>query len=87
MASGSTSRGTSKDSCAPSWPAPSFEGGFAPVERTWSGKGFSALWRIPNLSRDLDTLLAGGGKSAALDFGVAFIDPVNVYLQSERAVK
>ncbi|NTV74653.1 MAG: cell envelope integrity protein CreD [Holophaga sp.] len=69
------------------WPAPSFEGGFAPVERAWSAKGFSAQWKIPNLSRDLDTLLEGGEKSAALDFGVAFIDPVNIYLQSERAVK
>lgn len=69
------------------WPAPSFEGGFAPVARAWSGQGFSAQWKIPNLSRDLDTLLGGGEKAAALEFGVAFIDPVNIYLQSERAVK
>ncbi|BDU73710.1 cell envelope integrity protein CreD [Mesoterricola silvestris] len=69
------------------WPAPSFEGGFAPVERAWSKDGFSAQWRIPSLSRDLDTLLRGGADAKAQHFGVAFIDPVNIYLQSERAVK
>ena len=69
------------------WPAPSFEGGFAPVERSWSGQGFSAQWKIPHLSRDLETLFAGGRKAEELNFGVAFIDPVNIYLQSERAVK
>ncbi len=40
------------------WPAPSFEGGFAPLERTWSSQGFRALWKIPHLSRDLKALLA-----------------------------
>ena len=69
------------------WPAPSFEGGFAPVDRTWSKDGFSAQWKIPSLSRNLDALLKGGAEAAAQHFGVAFIDPVNIYLQSERAVK
>lgn len=69
------------------WPAPSFEGGFAPVDRSWSSQGFSAQWKIPHLSRDLDILLKGGAEAAALHFGVAFIDPVNIYLQSERAAK
>lgn len=69
------------------WPAPSFEGGFAPVDRAWSSQGFSAQWKIPHLSRDLGTLLKGGAEANAQHFGVAFIDPVNIYLQSERAVK
>lgn len=69
------------------WPAPSFEGGFAPVDRTWSSQGFSAQWKIPHLSRDLGTLLKGGDEASAQHFGVAFIDPVNIYLQSERATK
>lgn len=69
------------------WPAPSFEGGFAPVDRILSGQGFSAKWKIPHLSRDLDILLKGGNEAAAQQFGVAFIDPVNIYLQSERATK
>ncbi len=69
------------------WPAPSFEGGFAPVDRTWSSQGFSAQWKIPHLSRDLDLLLKGGTEATAQHVGVAFIDPVNIYLQSERAAK
>lgn len=70
-----------------SWPAPSFEGGFAPVDRQWSAQGFSAQWKIPDLSRNLELLLQGGDAAKAQHFGVAFIDPVNIYLQSERAVK
>ncbi len=69
------------------WPAPSFEGGFAPVDRTWSSQGFSAQWKIPHLSRDLEMLLKGGAEATAQHFGVAFIDPLNIYLQSERAAK
>lgn len=67
------------------WPAPSFEGGFAPVDRVWSKDGFTAQWKIPSLSRDRNALLTGGAE--AQHFGVAFIDPVNIYLQSERAAK
>ncbi len=69
------------------WPAPSFEGGFAPLERTWSHQGFEARWKIPHLSRDLDQLLKGGSEAQAQaqHFGVAFIDPLNIYLQNERA--
>ncbi|HLO66567.1 MAG TPA: cell envelope integrity protein CreD [Holophaga sp.] len=69
------------------WPAPSFEGGFAPLDRTWSREGFSATWKIPYLSRDLASLMKGGPAAEAQHFGVAFLDPVNIYLQSERAVK
>lgn len=70
-----------------SWPAPSFEGGFAPLDRAWSKDGFSATWKVPYLSRDLASLLKGGPAAEAQHFGVAFLDPVNIYLQSERAVK
>ena len=69
------------------WPSPSFEGGFAPVDRTLSSQGFTAQWQITSLSRNLDALLKGGASAASQSFGVAFIDPVNIYLQSERAVK
>ncbi|BDU78390.1 cell envelope integrity protein CreD [Mesoterricola sediminis] len=72
---------------AGTWPAPSFEGGFAPLDRTWSGDGFTARWKIPFLSRDQASLLHGGPGAEAQYFGVAFLDPVNIYLQSERAVK
>ncbi|HQL48790.1 MAG: Inner membrane protein CreD [Acidobacteria bacterium ADurb.Bin340] len=69
------------------WPAPSFEGGFAPVERRWSKAGFTAQWKVPHLSRNLEALLEEGPQGQAQHFGVAFLEPVNIYLQSERAVK
>ena len=72
---------------AGTWPAPSFEGGFAPVERTWSKAGFTAQWKVPHLSRNLEALLEEGPQGQAQHFGVAFLEPVNIYLQSERAVK
>lgn len=72
---------------AGTWPAPSFEGGFAPVERTWSKAGFTAQWKVPHLSRNLEALLEEGSQGQAQHFGVAFLEPVNIYLQSERAVK
>lgn len=69
------------------WPSPSFEGGFAPVSRDWSPGGFTASWKIPHLSRDLEALLRGGKGLEEQTFGVAFIEPVNLYLLSERATK
>ncbi len=79
--------GETRVSLRGSWPAPSFEGGFAPVERSWSSAGFQAQWKVPHLSRDLEQLLRGGEVGTSQHFGVAFLDPVNLYLLSERAAK
>ncbi len=80
------------------WPHPSFQGRFLPRERSVSDSGFTASWQISHLARDFDRVLAAARtaspaesspwnseRSETLD--VSFIDPVNIYLQSERAVK
>ncbi len=65
-----------------SWQHPSFGGSFLPRARTVDDKGFSAQWLVTNLARNHSGDQAGGEV-----FSVDFIDPVNVYLLSERAVK
>jgi hypothetical protein len=50
--------------------------------------GFTARWEVSHLARSFPNTLAaakGGPIPEVLD--ILFIDPVNVYLQSERAVK
>ncbi|RRD64651.1 cell envelope integrity protein CreD [Comamonadaceae bacterium OH2310_COT-174] len=83
-----------------SWPHPSFQGRFLPNTREVRSDGYSASWQISHLARDFEqTLKAGkavastsgryGHDSAAQAevLGVSFIDPVNIYVQAERAVK
>lgn len=73
------------------WPHPSFQGTFLPVDRAISAQGFSASWRVPHLARNLpqamptaDTIFMG---LMGASFGVSFVEPVNFYLQVERALK
>jgi len=87
--------GTSRLSIAPvgdsnsirlksAWPHPNFGGRFLPRERSVGDDGFTARWEISHLARDFtETLNQHSGESLSVDF----IDPVNIYLQSERAVK
>lgn len=66
------------------WPHPNFGGRFLPTTRTVTDDGFSARWEISHLARDFEaTLNPSSGEALSVDF----VDPVNVYLQSERAVK
>lgn len=71
------------------WPHPSFQGRFLPSTRSVSAAGFEARWQVSHLARNFDRVLkagqADGAPSETLD--ISFIDPVNVYLKSERAVK
>lgn len=70
------------------WQHPSFGGRFLPREREVGSDGFQARWEISHLARSFANALAaakGGSSPEVLD--ICFIDPVNVYLQSERAVK
>ncbi len=72
------------------WPHPSFQGRFLPRERTVSEQGFDARWEISHLARDLNAALRANASNTHYRgevLGVSFMDPVNVYLQSERAVK
>jgi inner membrane protein len=66
------------------WPHPNFGGRFLPNSRSVSQAGFVANWEISHLARNFEaTLNPARGELLSIDF----VDPVNVYLQSERAVK
>lgn len=71
------------------WPHPSFQGRFLPTTRSVTAQGFTARWEVSHLARNFDRIAQGGAQHAAHGetLGVSYIDPVNVYLKSERAVK
>jgi len=64
------------------WPHPSFQGRFLPQQRDVTANGFSAHWRVSHLARNFEQSLRGGDTMK-----VDFIEPVNIYLKAERAVK
>ena len=72
------------------WPHPSFDGSFLPHTRTVEASGFHANWKVTAFNTKAPAQLAG---NAPMDAGVMdtvsvkLIDPVNVYLQTDRAVK
>ncbi|MDO8988854.1 MAG: cell envelope integrity protein CreD [Sideroxyarcus sp.] len=70
-----------------SWPHPSFGGSYLPLTRTVEKDGFSAQWLVTNLARNSTAQDENGHGHFAETFSVDFIDPVNIYLLSERAVK
>jgi inner membrane protein len=79
------------------WPHPSFVGEFLPREREVKGSGFSARWQTSFFATNLENVVTAcrdgaPGNAACLElgnrhFGVSFIDPVDHYLQSDRATK
>ena len=85
------------------WPHPSFVGAFLPDERHVSAKGFDARWKLSRFATGVDDAVAqirDGIRSGLMvdapdakppffqtDLGVRFVQPVDVYQQSERAVK
>ncbi len=70
------------------WPSPSFGGRFLPLEYRIDDKGFEAQWQISSLARSLDSILKVEGHGPTEEtFEIAFMEPVNIYLQTERAVK
>jgi len=78
---------TTEMSLKSSWPHPSFGGSFLPRSREIDEKGFHAQWLITDLARNDTEQTEKGNWKNAETFSVDFIDPVNVYLLSERAVK
>ena len=82
---------------AGSWPDPSFQGNLLPVERSITGKGFSARWNIPNLTRTYPQLgdLSGAefksiygeddGAIKGFTAGVNLQETVSLYRMSMRA--
>jgi inner membrane protein len=77
------------------WPHPSFVGAPLPSTRRVDASGFSAVWRTPYFGRGYPPLWTSAGfsreqrlsQAAASAFGVTLAEPVDIYLQSERAVK
>jgi inner membrane protein len=79
------------------WPHPSFVGEFLPREREVKASGFSASWQTSFFATNLENVVNacrdGSPSDAACvelgsrHFGVSFIDPVDHYVQSDRATK
>lgn len=72
------------------WPHPGFAGGALPRQREVSDAGFSADWRLLDLSTGIPAViddaaaLAGWGAQAV---GVALVEPGGLYQQNERSAK
>lgn len=73
------------------WPHPSFDGWFLPDTREVGGDGFSARWSVPYLARGAsgsgDALTAGLSSVSGRDLGVSLIQPQDVYMSMNRALK
>jgi len=74
------------------WPHPSFVGSFLPDERRIDAKGFRASWTLSRFATGVDDKVEGTEREAQRELiknslGVRFIRPVDIYQQSERAVK
>src|SRR5215472_2550591 len=75
------------------WPHPSFTGDFLPVQRQFDANGFTAQWATTFFSTNLEEALHRCDEQAACtDFtshslGVSFVDPVDQYLKTDRAIK
>jgi len=86
-----------------SWPHPSFQGGFLPVERRVGADGFSATYRIGNLALGQSLVATGAAESAgarpmpsdptlgvpagSYEARVNLVQPVDLYSQVDRAAK
>lgn len=75
------------------WPHPGFIGDYLPAERSITDKGFSAQWQTSFFSTNLEEILSKCNATTecvefkARRFGVSFVNPVDQYLKSERAIK
>jgi inner membrane protein len=69
------------------WPHPSFDGAFLPRTRTVNAQGFRSNWSVNAYNTKVRNQLAGSGDGMLETVSVTLIDPVNIYLQAERAVK
>jgi inner membrane protein len=68
------------------WPHPSFQGSFLPRERNVDDTGFSASWMVSSLNMN-DTDPEAQANHSREVLSVSFIEPINIYLQSQRAIK
>ncbi|MHC6223584.1 cell envelope integrity protein CreD [Pseudomonas sp. X10] len=84
---------TSRVDMQANWPHPSFVGSYLPSRRDIDDQGFTAHWQTSFFATNLEDALrqcATSGQCADFSgraFGVSFVDPVDQYLKSERAIK
>jgi inner membrane protein len=84
---------TSAVSLTADWPHPSFIGNYLPAQRKVTDQGFTANWQASffstNLQEALNSCVTSGDCAvfSGRSFGVSFIDPVDQYLKSDRAIK
>lgn len=84
---------TSQVTLAANWPHPSFIGNYLPAQREITAEGFNAQWQTSffstNLQEALDNCVAFARceEFKGRSFGVSFIEPVDQYLKSDRAIK
>jgi inner membrane protein len=88
--------GTSTDvRLASPWPDPGFSGAFLPTSREAGAQGFQARWQVSYLARNfphawldanVDRTTMRNQRQAS-SFGVTFVQSVDHYQQTERAVK
>jgi len=72
------------------WPHPGFAGGALPRQREISATGFSADWRLMDLSTGIPAVINGADALAgwgAQAVGVALVEPGGLYQQNERSAK
>lgn len=75
------------------WPHPSFAGDLLPVSRSVTPTGFEARWQVGFLATEMPGRLQACARKAdcrgmeAPVSGVSFIDPVDQYLRTDRAIK
>jgi inner membrane protein len=75
---------TNDISLSSSWPHPNFTGNFLPDAPVVNEEGFKARWRINDFATGGDVVL---NSKDCKTLGVALIDPLDGYTQSNRAVK
>jgi inner membrane protein len=74
------------------WPHPSFVGRFLPETRSVDAQGFEAVWSVSHFSTNMAQVFEScvNGQCADLEntqFGVSFMQPVDVYSLTDRALK
>src|SRR5262249_50463293 len=82
-------------SLSSNWASPGFIGEYLPVRHEIGPKGFNAQWSMSFFSTNLEESLRscnGSSATACGEFygrvlGVSFVDPVDQYLKTDRAIK
>jgi len=74
------------------WPHPEFVGAFLPNNRQITAEQFDAHWQVTSFATNIDEKIKRCEVGAcdelnSIAFGVRLVEPVDVYLQSERSVK